>query len=245
LAAQRRLLDLQRLDTGLDQVTHRRAHLPEAAKLSACEAELAERSAELVRARTAADDLARAQRKADADVEQVRIRRDRDQARLDSGGGGAKELEGLSHELVSLARRQSDLEDIVLEVMERLESANAEVERAQTAVDQLTEARAAAERELAAATSQLDQQTAELAAERGLVAGDIEPPLLELYEKVRAGANAGGIAAVALRNGRCEGCRMDISPTELRTLNALPPDAIVRCEDCRRILVRVELGGQS
>jgi len=240
LAAQRRLLDLQQLDSGLDQVAHRRTNLPEKSKLAACEAELSERNAELVRARTAAEDLTRAQRKADADVELVRNRRERDQQRMDSGAS-AKDLEGLSHELESLARRQRDLEDIELDVMERLEAANAEVERLAAAVDDLTQARATAERELAEASTALDAETARLASERASVAGEIDAALLALYDKVRSGPNAAGLGAVALRGGRCDGCRMEISPTELRALNAAPPDAVVRCDECRRILVRVEL----
>ena len=74
------------------------------------------------------DDLTREQRKADADVEQVKARRVRDQQRLDRGMvTNPKDLERLQHELVSLDRRISDLEDAELEVMERLEAVQIEL----------------------------------------------------------------------------------------------------------------------
>ena len=59
--------------------------------------------------------------KAEADAEQVRTRKTRDEARLASGQGSAKDLEHLQHELVSLTRRVNDLEEIELEIMMRLD----------------------------------------------------------------------------------------------------------------------------
>jgi hypothetical protein len=45
---------------------------------------------------------------------------------LDRGQvGSPRELENLQHEIGSLARRQSDLEDVVLDIMERRESREA------------------------------------------------------------------------------------------------------------------------
>ncbi len=80
----------------------------------------------LVQVRTTVGDVQRELRKAEADVEQVSTRAARDRARLEAGTGSAKDLQGLQHELESLARRQSDLEDVELEVMERLETAQTE-----------------------------------------------------------------------------------------------------------------------
>ena len=94
---------------------------------------------ELVAAETRASDTSREVAKAEADVEQVRQRAARDRARLEAGQGGHKELESLQHELATLARRQSDLEDVELEVMERLETVNDTVDRLTTERDQLQE----------------------------------------------------------------------------------------------------------
>lgn len=245
LTAQLALLELQHIDTGLDQIAHRRQTLPESAQVAAVVAELAEKSAERVRARTAVADLGRAQRKADADVEQVRARRARDQQRLDSGSASPKELAGLSHELESLAHRQSDLEDVELEVMEQLETATATVDELEQQVADLVARDGSARQQLADVTADLVADRARLHALRAQAAAGIDAGLIELYEKVRSSANLTGVAVAALENGRCSGCRVDLAPQELQRMRVLPADAVIRCDECRRILVRVELAGSA
>jgi uncharacterized protein len=116
------LLDLQDLDLQLDQVAHKRKSLPEHAALAELAQEKSVVDHDLVTADTEVSDLQREQKKADADVEQVRLRRARNQQRLDSGQvSSPRDLEGLQHEIGSLERRISDLEDAELEVMEQLE----------------------------------------------------------------------------------------------------------------------------
>jgi len=89
-------------------------------------------------ARIAVDDLTAEQTKVDADVEQVKTRRDRDRNRMDQGlVSNPKDLERMQQEMTSLQRRISTLEDDELEVMERLEEAQATLTRV---ADQLAEA---------------------------------------------------------------------------------------------------------
>jgi predicted nucleic acid-binding Zn-ribbon protein len=119
-----RLLDIQGVDTRMQQIAHSERTLPEHAELAELERQSAALRDDLVRTQTEASDTNREFLKAEADVEQVRQRAARDQGRLDAGQGGHKELESLQHELATLARRQNDLEDVELEVMERLEALN-------------------------------------------------------------------------------------------------------------------------
>jgi predicted nucleic acid-binding Zn-ribbon protein len=65
--------------------------------------------------------------------------------------------------------------------------------------------------------------------------------LVALYEKVRAGSN--GIGAAALYRGRCEGCHLQLNTTDLKRIHDAPPDDVLRCEECRRILVRTADSG--
>ena len=122
-----RLLDVQAHDTRLAQIAHKRRTLPELAEIEALTARQRAVGDDLVSARTVASDIERELAKAEADVEQVRQRAARDQARLDSGQGTSKDLLSLQNELASLGQRQSVLEDVELEVMERLEAAQARV----------------------------------------------------------------------------------------------------------------------
>ena len=235
-----RLLDVQALDTRLAQIEHRRRTQPELAEIGELEARSTSLRDELVAAQTRASDVQRELTKAEADVEQVRQRAARDQGRLESGGGH-KELESLQHEIATLARRQSELEDAELEVMERMEEVTAEVERLtveqgelQARLDDVTTRRDAA-------WGELDDEVARIGSERaGMVAG-LDQALLALYEKIRE--STGGVGAAMLRARRCEGCRLEMNPQDLQRIRAAAADEVVRCEECRRILVRTGESG--
>lgn len=188
------------------------------------------------------DDLAAEVRKADADVTQVRVRRERDQQRMDTGAvGSPKELERLAHEIESLDRRISTLEDAELEVMEQLEQAQATAaatEAELSAVDAELEKITAAHD---AAVADLNRQAALARSERDRTVGLVPPDLLALYEKVRD--QHGGVGAAPLRQRRCEGCRLDLNAADLRELAAEPADAVLRCPECSRLLVRTSESG--
>src|SRR6266542_2833624 len=143
--AQRRLLDLQAIDTALAQLTHRRKTLPELAQIDAIAREQSALEDERVRAQVAVDDLDRDISRFEKDIDQVRTRKDRDQARLDAGGA-LREIEGLQHELATLNRRQSELEDAELELMEERETAEQALNGVEKRLAEARERRAAAER---------------------------------------------------------------------------------------------------
>lgn len=240
--AQLRLLDLQGVDATLDQVAHRRRTLPEHARIADLDSQIATLADRIVAGETETSDLQRAQTKADLDVEQVRTRAARDQQLLDSGQvGAAKELESLQHEIVSLARRQSELEDIELEIMERLEDARgslaALVQQRAELQDQLAHAVGTRQASLA----QLDAEGSLATVERERLAVGLPSDLLGLYEKLRADHD--GVGAAALRHRRCEGCRIELTPVDLGRIREAAVDEVLRCEECRRILVRTAESG--
>lgn len=193
-------------------------------------------------AQTEASDTAREQTKAEQDVDQVRQRAARDQQRLDSGAATSpKDLENLQREITSLAKRQGDLEDVVLEVMERLESA-------QERVAELTERVASVQSKIEDATARrdaalqtLDGDIASATKEREVIAASVPADLLKLYDKLRA--QQGGIGAAKLYQRTCQGCRQELAITDINEIRAAAPDTVVRCENCRRILVRTSESG--
>jgi predicted nucleic acid-binding Zn-ribbon protein len=240
--AQLRLLELADLDTDLARLDHRRKALPEHAELEQLTARAAKARDELVEAETELSDLGREQERAERDVEQVRTRIDRDQARLDGGAvSSARELESLQSEVVSLKRRQGDLEEVVLELMEKLEGATARRDATAAEQAEVSAARSAATTRRDAALGEITEAAAKASdARAGIVAG-MPADLLALYDKVRAAA--GGIGAAMLRRGRCEGCRESLSMAELSEIRAAAPDEVMRHEECRRILVRTPESG--
>ena len=234
------LLEVQRHDLEVDRARHRRATLPEAARVTELEAAAQAIDDDITRAAVEVSDLEAEQRKADADVDLVRQRSEKDRVLLDTIND-AKQLSNLQHELESLARRQAELEDVELEVMERLEAA----QKSHAALLSQREALAA---DLADARTARDNALADLADEeqiaraaREAAAQGLPADLLALYDKLRA--DNGGIGAAALHRGRCEGCRIELTPVDLGRIREAPPTEVIRCEECRRILVRTEESG--
>lgn len=237
---QARLLDLLDIDTRLDQLDHRVRTLPELTDIARMEAEAADLEAEVVRTRTARSDLEREVGRAEAAVQQVRDRTERTRQRLDAGAGSAKDLQGMQHELESLARRQSVLEDEELEVMERIEVAQAEVDAAERSLAEhtarLEQLRAARDEKTATATAERQ----EVAGGRDAVVADLSGELLALYERVRAHTGSG---AAALLQRRCGGCRLELNAVDLSRIRSAPQDEVLRCEECGRVLVRTAESG--
>ncbi|GIG27480.1 zinc ribbon domain-containing protein [Cellulomonas marina] len=237
VADQRRLLDLQALDTRLDQLAHRRRTLPALARLAELGTQVQDLHGALVTSRTAVGDLRREVAKAEADVAQVRTRAARDQARLESGGVGAKDAQALTSELEALARRQADLEEVELEAMERLEAHEGALADLTAAHDALTEQVRVVEAERDAEAATIDAEAAGLREQRAAQAAGLDVALVALYERLRA--QLGGSGAAALRGRRCEGCRLELNPLDLAGIAKRPADEVVRCEECGRILVRL------
>jgi predicted nucleic acid-binding Zn-ribbon protein len=174
------------------------------------------------------------------DVEQVRVRADKDRSRLDTGTGPAKELEALQHELATLSRRQGELEDAELELMEQREQAQGALDEIEQRLTATRGVRAETEQRRDAALSELDRDRDFKVAGRAPLVGDLPADLVQLYERVREST---GLGAAMLRHGRCEGCRLELSGSERARVKAAAPDEVIRCEECQRILVRTAESG--
>lgn len=237
---QARLLELQELDTTLAQLTHRLTSLPEQTDIDRLEAQAPELEADVVRAQTEVSDLEREIAKAESAVQLVRDRAARDQQRLEAGTGSAKDLQGLQHELESLARRQGILEDEELEVMERAEEAQQTEQRALAAREEhttrLTELRATRDQK----SGEIEAEREQVASGRAAIVDDLDDALVTLYERLRTQT---GLGAAPLQQRRCGGCRLELNAVDLGKIKAADEDEVVRCEECGRILVRTAESG--
>lgn len=236
LEEQRALLDLQTVDSAVDRLNHRRGALPEEGKLAELRTALAtidqvtaERDGSLVIIR-------REQSRLEADVDSLNTKAAAEEARAAAGKvNSPKELTSIQAEVESLRRRVADLEDGLLERMqtrENLEGELAELSRRRAAVveeqEQVTAARDAA-------LADIDRELQAERERRTVTLPRVSKPLLDLYERIRS--RSGGIGAAALSGDTCGGCRMRLSPVELKAVRQRPPEEIKRCEHCRRILV--------
>ena len=237
---QQKLLALAAEDVVLAQLAHRRRTLPELAAVEAAQEAQRTLSDDVVRAETEVRDLDREQKRLEGDVETVRAREARDQARIDAGAT-AKEITGLQHELESLKRRQSDLEDQVLELMERREAADAALVTAQSGLAGAQSDQERAEELRDAALSDIADATKEHEAKRQEIVGTIPADLLKLYDRIAA--QTGSTGAAHLHARRCEGCRIELYGNELASFRNADPHTVLRCENCGRILVRTAESG--
>lgn len=241
-AVQLSLLDVQALDSTLAQLAHRSKNLPEHEQLEQLQARRKELDGKRVESETRVSDLSRDQSKADGEVEHVKARRARDRQRMDSGQvTSPKDLENMQHELTALDRRIATLEDEELEIMEALEQAQADLEAVNadlSATDaQVHDAQTARD----AALSDLEKQQTQTSSERDQVVANVPEDLVALYDRVRS--QHGGLGAAALRQRRCEGCRLELNSADLREMSAAPSDEVLRCPECNRILVRTSESG--
>ena len=195
----------------------------------------------IVAAVTEISDLDLDRAKAEADVEQVVNRAQRDRERMDSGAVSAKDLAGLQSELESLAKRQSELEDVELEIMQTLEEAR-------VAHEALKMQREEIEIELREVEGKRDEQLHQLAAQeldlqqqKSDLASGLPSDLISLYDKIRE--DQGGVGAALLQHGECKGCHIALDSDELNRIRGLASEVVVRCEQCRRILVRTSESG--
>ncbi len=192
--------------------------------------------------RVQVSDLTEEQRRADADVEQVKTRQARDQKMVDTGAiADPKALERMLGELESLKRRIGTLEDAELEVMEKLEEAQQQLDAHERELASIDDDMATLEKSRAVKAGDLEEQLARQTADRASLAGGIPADLLALYEKLRE--QKGGVGAGALRRKECGGCGLSLNPTDLQIITKSPSDEVIRCEECQRILVRTPESG--
>ena len=235
--AQRRLLDLQAVDSALAQLEHRRRTLPEHAELSRLQVEQGSAGSDLVEAETRVSDLELEQERAESDLEPVRQRLARNEKRIADGTvADPKALNSLVEEVAHLGRRISELE-----VMEQLETATARRAELQQRVDELAARAVTLVGQRDARLHELAEEAGVRRAERERLVPEVPADLLALYTKL--GASHNGVGAAELRQRRCTGCQLEVNAAELREYAAAPAEEVLRCEECGRILVRTAESG--
>jgi predicted nucleic acid-binding Zn-ribbon protein len=231
------LLQVQEFDTKLDQLQHGINVLPQHALIEAIDTKSPGLKSELQALEVEAGQVRKAAERIDVDVEQVRSRVSRDEAALASGALGAKELEAMQHELTSLGRRQNELEEEELEVLQQLEDLQARVTAISAELASLERQRAVLVTARDVEIARYQGESEQIRIQREALAAGVSPEVLTYYEKVRLGHS--GVGAAALRGGACEGCQLQIPPSERNRVMGLPADALPSCEECGRILIRV------
>lgn len=201
------------------------------------EDELAALERTLGQATSAAAEGAQAQRKLEGELSVLESKVSELDARLYSGAVTVpRELQAMQSEGQALRARRGVLEDEVLEAMGRREALDEEVSTLERRRAELDAEGAGLRAAIAQAQAEIDRELASELAARSTAAARIPAELAALYEQLRT--RLGGVAAAPLVHGCCGGCHLALSATEVDRLRKEPAEALVRCDQCERILVR-------
>lgn len=231
------LLEVQDHDTAVDQLRHRKATMPERAELHQIETRLLVVRELTSKLTTERDEHSGRQAALEEQIESGRSRRADLEKRMYGGQVfAARDLQAMDDEIKHLARHVSDLEDREIEVMEALEPLEAELSSAEEEGSTLEQRRSELREKIAAAEVGLDGQIAEQLEARSAAAAGVPSELLSAYEKLRT--KFGGTGAARLVGSSCGGCHLTLPAMEVDRIRKLPPDAVITCDQCGRILVR-------
>jgi predicted nucleic acid-binding Zn-ribbon protein len=230
------LLALQDLDSALDQLRHRRAHLAERQELTRLAAARGSLDKDLAEVDRVRNELAERQTSAESELSVTEDRIATMDRRLYGGKVSAtKDLQAMSAEIEHLKGRASALEDVVLEVLEAAEPLDTRGAELRTARDELVAQRSEVERQLTMVEAALDEEEAALVERRAAAEAAVPEGLIPTYEHLRS--RLGGVGVARLVGTHCDGCHLTLSAVELDHLRHLPDGEVYTCEQCSRILV--------
>ncbi len=237
---QKRLLELAAVDAEARQIAHRRKNLPERIEVERIEDERNGHRDAAATLDITLEDFDRDITKLEGEVDAVGRRAARNDERLASGGVPPRQLSEMQHENTSLARRRSELEEELLEVMEQREAVEHDRDRTGALIDRAEEQLADARRHLEEAEADLQTAEDRSAGQRAELVAGLPEDLLALYERERTRT---GIGAALLQARRCGGCRIELDRMEIARIAALDPDEVVHCDQCSTVLVRTGESG--
>lgn len=235
-AEQRTLLALQQVDTAIRQLEHRRAHLPEQQALDENADTLKRVSAEYAGAKDELEKLEFTQQRLEQEIAMVDSRRKSEEGRMYGGMiSSDRELEALRNELGSLRGRKNDLEDNLLETMERVEELTSLVATLEARHTELTAQVAELEQARDEAAKGIDEELSAQREKRGHAAEGLDEELLAEYDTVRE--RKGGLGVAQLSRRTCTGCNLDLTVIELEEARDIAKRGLPNCPQCDRLLV--------
>jgi predicted nucleic acid-binding Zn-ribbon protein len=226
---------LMEADRWIERVRSQRDHLPESVELAELERQLRELLAELKGAEAVLAPLAALSDQTSKESERLRLRaRDLDHA-LGASTASARELTAIQGELTHVRERLSDSEDRELAVLEELEPAQARVEEIKGLAQPGVRRRSELMETIKELRASLEDEVASLTTDRVDRAREVAPALLARYDAALARVGTSGASQVI--EGRCDGCRLRLSPLDYDHFKVLAADTFMDCPECGRILL--------
>jgi predicted nucleic acid-binding Zn-ribbon protein len=231
------LLDLQALDITIDQLNHRRANLPQRAELKTLAAESAAAAQAMQPVVDERAALNKEEKRLEDEAASVDAKATSEDKRLYSGSvTSPRELQAIHEEIESLKRRQRELEDRALELMVAIEPLDARIAEADQAQRERAAKIDAVNDQLTVAEAEIDAELDTVGSQRSAVVNGLDANVVAQYDALRK--RLGGVAVARLEQGSCRGCHLKLSSVDFDRIKKEPPDAVVYCEQCGRILIR-------
>ena len=227
------LLEVQRLDTVLDELATQGAAFPHKAKVAKIAQKAAEGTALITKLEEGIVKI-ESQIEASAEVvEQQKAKIAKDQHDIDAGAVDYRQIEALTADLAAHNAHIDAEEAKQMQLLETKYSARARIEEYRTKIAELESAK---DRTLVAYRQELGAlatKTKQITAERDEARAKVSAELLEQYDTLRA--QRGGTVVARYDGKRCKACSLAL-PTAVADQFAQPGDTGT-CSECRRILI--------
>jgi predicted nucleic acid-binding Zn-ribbon protein len=224
-----KLLVLQDRDRRIAQLKVERARIPE--QLASAEQRLKGESSHLDSLRDQAKHIEADRKKLEIDAEAKRAQILKYRGQLTQIKSNT-EYQALLKEIRKVEEEIDEIETHELEIMEQSDQLQPTVKTEQTTLKEVTAKVEADRAEFQKRTAMIEQELAQMQAERQKLAQEIEPGVLNRYERLMRSKN--DFAVVPIRNGSCGGCHLNIPPQLAH--NARYGTELTSCEYCGRIL---------
>ena len=233
--SQKLLIELSSIDQKITRLSNQKQNHPQLRKIAELTARLPSIEASIVENDSRINETKKELARAEVDVENVAKRVEKDNERLNSGETSAKDLTQIQHEIGTLKSKQKDLEEVEISILEILEDLDHKKSGLQEILIQVNDEINQLNILIKGDFSKANSDIAVFTTNRNKVVAKIDKSLVELYDKIRL---EHGIGAGMFSHGTCSSCQIQISPAEISKINALDPEEVIRCENCRCILVR-------
>ena len=228
MAVTRQLYQLQELDLEIEQeeqsLAEKTGQLGAGDVLDAADSRIESEQKTL-------DELKRQHRDAEAEFDDLLSKITATEEQLYGGKiTNPKELSSLQHEVTVMKARSDELENKTLEIIDRVEAAEASLSAATADYKKLEVEWQLQQKQLAVEIDKLKASLDDLKEKRRQLAGQIDSTAIKLYERIRQQKKQ---AVAKVEQGICRACRISQSASALQRARSGQP---VQCGTCGRIL---------
>lgn len=232
---QKKLIDLASLDFQIISINSKIQNHPLRSRITELQGRIPGIEATKVENQSKIEETKKQINRIEIDADNVKKRLESDKNRLNSSQTNPKQLPQIQHEIETMTGKLNEIENLELDFLSELEELTLNQENlvkiVKEIVTELNQQKDNLDRDL----DQLNKELSVFKDTRNNLVINFEPELIKLYEKIRLDH---GVGAGILDNNKCGACQITISPAEFEEIKKTDPSELVRCENCRCILVR-------